>query len=206
MWHSFVIVIGVDSLKVIIKEGRVFFLSFEEKELQDFIMWQVRTFDKAVIFSLYLLNGILFVYLTFPTFLLLHVTVVAWQSDLCFRCHNTRSRSPRTWPDSWAGRSWAPAPRWACQTWNPQGLPPPLSWQPQTKRGNSNLFTYHYCNTSFILFGVSVFFLLYTWIIPPPPFYFCPFPLLCQWANLKLLIFQLLKLKKECLGDFSLLV
>lgn len=68
MWHSFVIVIGVDSLKVIIKEGRVFFLSFEEKELQDFIMWQVRTFDKAVIFSLYLLNGILFVYLTFPTF------------------------------------------------------------------------------------------------------------------------------------------
>lgn len=42
VWHSFVIIIGVDSLKVIIKEGRVFFLSFEEKELQDFIMWQVQ--------------------------------------------------------------------------------------------------------------------------------------------------------------------
>lgn len=68
MWHSFVIVIGVDSLKVIIKEGRVFFLSFEEKELQDFIMWQVWTFDKAVIFSVYLLNGILFVYLNFSYF------------------------------------------------------------------------------------------------------------------------------------------
>ena len=68
MWHSFVIVIGVDSLKVIIKEGRVFFLSFEEKELQDFIMWQVRTFDKAVIFLVYLLNGILFVYLNFSYF------------------------------------------------------------------------------------------------------------------------------------------
>lgn len=109
---------------------------------------------KQWFFQCIFLTGILFVYLTFPTFLLLHVTVDAWQSDLCFRCHNTRSRSPRTWPDSWAGRLWAPAPRWACQTWNPQGLPPPLFWQPQTKRGNSNLFTYHYCNTSFILFGV----------------------------------------------------
>ncbi|XP_062619773.1 mediator of RNA polymerase II transcription subunit 17-like [Saccostrea cucullata] len=57
VWHSFVIIIGVDSLKVIIKEGRVFFLSFEEKELQDFIMWQVSQHQISVSQNLARLMG-----------------------------------------------------------------------------------------------------------------------------------------------------
>jgi hypothetical protein len=33
--------IYVDKLKVITREGRILLLSYEEKELEDFIMWQV---------------------------------------------------------------------------------------------------------------------------------------------------------------------
>ena len=41
LWHSFMVHIYVDKLKVITREGRILLLSYEEKELEDFIMWQV---------------------------------------------------------------------------------------------------------------------------------------------------------------------
>ena len=41
LWHSFMVHIYVDKIKVITREGRILILSYEEKELEDFIMWQV---------------------------------------------------------------------------------------------------------------------------------------------------------------------
>jgi hypothetical protein len=42
---SLVLLIGVDSIRVVMKDGRTCQLSFEDKELQDLLHWQVWTLD-----------------------------------------------------------------------------------------------------------------------------------------------------------------
>lgn len=56
-WHSFVLQIGVDTIKVITREGKVFILSYEQQELQDFIMWQISQHQISVSQNLARLMG-----------------------------------------------------------------------------------------------------------------------------------------------------
>lgn len=49
IWHSFMVHIYVDKIKVITREGRVLILSYEEKELEDFILWQVSSSLRQIV-------------------------------------------------------------------------------------------------------------------------------------------------------------
>ncbi|XP_060062888.1 mediator of RNA polymerase II transcription subunit 17-like [Ylistrum balloti] len=48
VWHSFVLNIGVDMVKAVTREGRVYTFSYEERELEDFIMWQISQHQLSV--------------------------------------------------------------------------------------------------------------------------------------------------------------
>lgn len=50
--------IYVDKIKVITREGRILMLSYEEKELEDFIMWQVIVFWYIIIIMIIMIKDI----------------------------------------------------------------------------------------------------------------------------------------------------
>lgn len=57
LWHSFMVHIYVDKIKLITREGRVLILSYEEKELEDFILWQISQHQISVSQNLSRLMG-----------------------------------------------------------------------------------------------------------------------------------------------------